>query len=120
MESTTTLIGVLGASLYAQKAISSRATTNVMDGVEKVLGRPEIFGMIVLLQGLLGGRGFVDPPASVVALFESPIARVGILTFIAYTATQEIESALLTVLTFATVVQLLRSPEEREAHPYLV
>jgi len=88
--------------------------------IDKYLATPAIFSMVVIAQGLLGGLGLPLLPQRLKNLQKNPLARFTFISAIAYTATSDLELALVSTAVFACMMHILRTPEERKAVPYLV
>ena len=73
-----------------------------------------MFTLIVITQGCFGGNGVVQTPAAVTNLFKSQYARFLFIFLIAYTATSDIETAVVSTAIFFTVLYLLRTDEEKK------
>ena len=82
--------------------------------IDKVLGLPAIFTMIVLFQGCFGGMGVIETPELLTKMSENPFIRFFFLAAIAYTATADIETALVVTVLFFIILHLLRSKDERK------
>jgi|SRR6056300_971592 hypothetical protein len=82
--------------------------------IEKLIeAQPVIFTLIILYQGLFSGNA-VKIPGNLQVLFDSKTFRFMSLLLIAFSATKDIEYALLSSLLFLGVLYLLKTPEERE------
>ena len=82
--------------------------------IDKVLGLPAIFTMIVLFQGCFGGMGVIETPELLTKMSENPFIRFFFLSAIAYTATADLETALVVTVLFFIILHLLRSKDERK------
>ena len=82
--------------------------------IDKVLGLPAIFTMIVLFQGCFGGMGVIETPEILTKMSENPFIRFFFLSAIAYTATADLETALVVTVLFFIILHLLRSKDERK------
>jgi hypothetical protein len=91
---------------------------------DKYMGMPTIFTFIVIFQGCFGGNGVKQTPKALTYLLQnhniSPIVRFLFVFAIGYTATSDIETALIVTVSFFTFLHLLRTSEERKEVPYLV
>ena len=86
--------------------------------VEKTVKKYGIlFSLIVMYQGLFGGMSLKDQPERLESLRENVAFKIFTLTCIAFTATQDIEISLLSVMLFITLLYLVKTPEEREGGP---
>ena len=86
--------------------------------IDNTLRIPLIFSLIVISQGLLGGLGLPSVPEKISRLSQNAIARFFFVTLIAYTATQDIETAIFSVVIFFAIMRLLRTPAELAKVPY--
>lgn len=73
-----------------------------------------VFSLLVMYQGLFGGLAMKNPPQRLVAIMEHDVTKVLTLTAIAFTATKDIETSLLSVACFILIVHLARTPKERK------
>tara|TARA_R110002074_G_scaffold66062_2_gene156424 strand:+ start:146 stop:541 length:396 start_codon:yes stop_codon:yes gene_type:complete len=112
------LLTALGGAWHT--ADRAGAMTNLLPSTEQSMRGPVSFGLIVLLQGLFGGQGFTDTPHKLKNLFKYDIIKFVALYMIAFSGTQDIEEAFFVLLAFLTLMQLIRTPEERKNHPYLI
>ena len=85
-----------------------------LDGVDKFLSLPVMFTLIVITQGCFGGNGVVQTPEAIINLFESKYARFVFIFLIAYTATSDIETAIVSTAIFFVILHLLRTEKEKE------
>lgn len=115
----TLLLMSLVGSFYTSKR-GHNLGINLLTNIEKATGSWFFFGLIILLQAILGGKGLTNTPKSIDKLFENPIVRYITLFLISFTATSNIENSLFIVLGFVAIMQLLRTPEERKKTPYLI
>ena len=94
---------------------------NVIPGfsnIERVVKRYGVlFSLIVMYQGLFGGMSLRDQPERLQSLKDNVAFKIFTMTCIAFTATQDIETALLSVALFITLIYLIKTPEEREGGP---
>ena len=86
--------------------------------IDKTLRIPLIFSLIVISQGLLGGLGLPSVPERISRLSQNAFARFFFVTLIAYTATQDIETAVFSVVIFFALMRLARTPAELAKVPY--
>ncbi len=81
---------------------------------DKFAARPLIFTLIVIFQGCFGGMGVVQTPEKLTKLVNSPIARAIFVTAIAYTATSDVETAIIATFIFFVFLHLLRTEDEKK------
>ena len=82
--------------------------------VDNFLTYPIIFSLLVVFQGCFGGMGIIQTPKRLTKAINSPIARFIFLSIIAYTATTDIETSIVTVLIFLIFLHVIRTEEERK------
>ena len=90
--------------------------TNILPAIlENYMRLPTLMSLIVIFQGTMGGLGMPFIPGRLTALVEHPIGRLLFVSAISFTATQDIETAVITTLMFFALMYVLRTEEEREA-----
>ena len=99
-------------------SVSNRVATLVPNNVNIMLSNPFIvFPVIVMLQGIFGGKGVALVPENVLNLANSPVTRLLLLTLVGFAATRNIGLALVGAVVFALILFLLRNEDERNAAP---
>ena len=78
-----------------------------------IRSQPVLFSLIILYQGLFSGNA-IQIPERLKKLFDSKTFRFISLMLIAFSATQDIEYALLSTLIFIVFMFALKTPEERK------
>lgn len=81
---------------------------------DKFLSVPLIFTLVVIFQGCFGGLGVPQTPSKLTNLASNPLARVMFVSAIAYTASQDLETAIYSSLIFFVLMHMLRTKEEVE------
>lgn len=81
---------------------------------DKVAARPLIFTLIVIFQGCFGGLGIVQTPEKLIKMTDSPIVRLLFVSAIAYTATSDVENAIIATLIFFAFLHMLRTEDEKK------
>mgnify|MGYP001156742621 CR=1 FL=1 len=82
--------------------------------IDKYGSTPFIISLIVIFQGCFGGMGVAQTPALLKTLTDNPIFRFIFVCAIAYTATTDIEMALVSTLIFFVFLHMIRTEEERK------
>ena len=81
---------------------------------EKIIkAQPIVFTLIILYQGLFSGNA-IKIPKNLKTLFNSKTFRFLSLMLIAFSATQDIEYALISTTIFLSVMYAIKTPEERK------
>lgn len=78
-----------------------------------IKSQPILFSMIILYQGIFSGNAVIVPER-LRALFASPAFRLFSIMLIAFSATQDIEYAMMSTLLFVGILYALKTPEERK------
>ena len=78
-----------------------------------VKAQPILFTLIILYQGLFSGNA-IKIPKNLKTAFNSQTFRFISLMLIAFSATQDIEYALISTVLFLVIMYALKTPEERE------
>lgn len=78
-----------------------------------IKSQPILFSLIILYQGIFSGNGVIIPER-LQKLFLSPTFRLLSIMLIAFSATQDIEYAMISTLIFISILYALKTPEERK------
>ena len=87
------------------------------DKYEIILNAPLIFSILVIYQGVFAGNTVSIVPQKLLNLFNNPWFRLISMFIVSYTATLEIEMAVLSTIFFVVFINLLRTPEEKKKFP---
>ena len=86
----------------------------VSNRTEKVIkAQPILFTLIILYQGLFSGNA-ITIPKNLKTLFNNKTFRFVSIMLIAFSATQDIEYALISTVIFLSVMYAIKTPEERK------
>ena len=83
-----------------------------------IRSQPILFTLIILYQGLFSGNA-IKIPKNLRALFDNKVFRFVSLMAIAFSATQDIEYALISTMIFLTVMYAIKTPEERKTQGFI-
>jgi hypothetical protein len=83
-----------------------------------IRSHPILFTLIILYQGLFSGNA-IKIPKNLRILFNSKIFRFVSLMAIAFSATQDIEYALISTMVFLTIMYAIKTPEERKTQGFI-
>ena len=78
-----------------------------------IQAQPILFTLIILYQGLFSGNA-IQIPKNLKAMFDNKSFRFFSIMAIAFSATQDIEYALIATVIFISVMYAIKTPEERE------
>ena len=83
-----------------------------------IRSQPILFTLIILYQGLFSGNA-IKIPQNLRTLFNSKIFKFVSLMAIAFSATQDIEYALISTMVFLTIMYAIKTPEERKTQGFI-
>lgn len=83
-----------------------------------VKSQPVLFSLIILYQGLFSGNA-IRIPQRLRSLFDNKIFRLLSLMLIAFSATKDIEYALISTIIFLVVMYAVKTPEERKTQGFI-
>jgi hypothetical protein len=83
-----------------------------------IRSQPILFTLIILYQGLFSGNA-IKIPQNLRTLFNSKIFKFVSLMAIAFSATQDIEYALISTMIFLVVMYAVKTPEERKTQGFI-
>lgn len=87
--------------------------------IESIIkAQPILFSLIILYQGIFSGNGVVIPKR-LEQLFTYPAFRLMSIMLIAFSATQDIEYAMISTLIFIGTLHALKTPEERKKYGFV-
>ena len=96
-------------------ATSNFFPTNILPSqIDNFLSTAVILSILTIFQGCFGVMGVIQIPKKLTEFLNNPVMRFISIVAISYTATQDIETALITSVAFLGILHLLRSDEERE------
>lgn len=82
--------------------------------IDKYGSTPFVISLIVIFQGCFGGMGVIQTPALLTKYLYSPYLRFLFVCAISYTATTNIEMALVSTCVFFLFLHLIRTEEEKQ------
>ena len=83
-----------------------------------IMSQPILFTLIILYQGLFSGNA-IRIPENLRILFNNKTFKFISLMAIAFSATRDIEYALISTTLFLTVIYLIKTPEERKTQGFI-
>lgn len=83
-----------------------------------IKSQPVVFSLIILYQGLFAAKA-IDIPERLQKLFDNKAFRLGSLMAIAFSATRDIEYALISTVIFLSVMYALKTPKERKKSGFI-
>ena len=83
-----------------------------------IRSQPILFTLIILYQGLFSDNA-IKIPENLRTLFNNKVFRFVSLMAIAFSATQDIEYALISTMIFLVVMYAIKTPEERKTQGFI-
>ena len=97
----------------------SRFLAPLSNQTEKTIkSQPILFTLIILYQGLFSGNA-IRIPENLRTLFNNKVFRFVSLMLIAFSATKDIEYALISTMIFLAVMYAIKTPEERKTQGFI-
>ena len=94
--------------------------TNIFPkAIEKYLNITIILSLITIFQGCFGAMGVAQIPQRLKNALNNPITRFIFVAAISYTASKDLETAIVTTLLFFIIMYLLRTKEEQKQVGFL-
>jgi len=117
LQDTNILVPLVIASIYGGVKVSK---VNYYPGLDKLLNNNTLYGIIIMLHAMFGISPVSELPERTKALTSSVWFKLISLLVISFSATRDFEDAILVLVTFLGLVQLLRTKEERKKYPYII
>ena len=83
-----------------------------------IKSQPLVLSLIILYQGLFAANA-IEIPEKLQSLFDNKAFRLGSLMAIAFSATKDIEYALISTVIFLTIMYALKTPKERKKSGFI-
>ena len=83
-----------------------------------IMSQPILFTLIILYQGLFSGNA-IRIPENLRILFNNKIFKFISLMAISFSATRDIEYAIISTTLFLMVIYLIKTPEERKTQGFI-
>ena len=74
-----------------------------------------VFTILVVYSGIFGHMSIAKPPEKLVRLSDNIYFKLITLFIVAFTATKDVETALVSIVLFVVAMNLLKTPEEKKA-----
>ena len=83
-----------------------------------IKAQPVLFSLIILYQGLFAHNAF-KLPENISKIFKSKLIRFLSIFLISFTATQDVEYALISTIIFLMIMYIIKTPEERKTQGFI-
>jgi len=110
-----TIVGALGILTMRD---ASGTNINFFPGLENRFRDPLILGILSLL--LTRTSAVTEAPRRLTAIMQTVPARIFLIFTLSFLANPDIENAVFLSFLFMGLIQLLRTKDERERHPYIL
>jgi len=117
LQNTSILAPLVATSIYGGMKLASKDFYPI---INSTLNHNMLYGIIILLHAMFGIVPVSEPPKRTKPITSSVWFKLVSLLVISFSATRDFEDAILVLITFLGVVQLLRTKEERKKYPYII
>lgn len=117
LQDTNIIVPLIIASIYGGLKLSN---IDYYPGIDKLLNNNTLYGIIIMMHAMFGISPVSELPERTKVLTSSVWFKLISLLVISFSATRDFEDAVLVLVTFLGVVQLLRTKEERKKYPYII
>ena len=117
LQNTSILLPLVIVTLYSGVKVSQ---TNFYPGIDTFLNQNTLYGIIIMMHAMFGISPVSELPERTKAVASSVWFKLSSLLIISFSATRDFEDAVLVLITFLGIVQLLRTKEERKKYPYII
>lgn len=117
LQNTAILVPLIAASLYGSVKVASLDFYPI---INNTLNHNTLYGIIILLHAMFGIAPISEVPQRTKTITSSIWFKLMSLLVISFSATRDFEDAVLVLITFLGLVQLLRTKEERKKYPYII
>ena len=117
LQNTSILLPLVIVTLYSGVKVSQ---TNFYPGIDNLLNQNTLYGIIIMMHAMFGISPVSELPERAKAVASSVWFKLISLLIISFSATRDFEDAVLVLITFLGIVQLLRTKEERKKYPYII
>jgi ABC-type glucose/galactose transport system permease subunit len=117
LQNTNILVPMVVATIYGAVKVSH---TNFYPGIDALLNQNTLYGIMIMMHAMFGISPVSELPERTKALTSSVWFKLLSLLIISFSATRDFEDAVLVLITFLGIIQLLRTKEERKKYPYII
>ena len=117
LQNTAILVPLVAASVYGGVKVASK---DFYPMINTTLNHNTLYGIIILLHAMFGIAPVSELPERTKTITSSVWFKLLSLLVISFSATRDFEDAILVLITFLGLVQLLRTKEERKKYPYII
>lgn len=105
------------AAIYGAVKVSNM---NFYPPVDKILNQTTLYGIVIMMHAMFGIKPISEVPERTKPVTSSVWFKLFSLLIISFSATRDFEDAVLVLVAFLGLVQLLRTKEERKKYPYII
>lgn len=117
LQNTAIIIPVIAAALYGSVKLSK---IDVYPPIDAILNQNMLLGVLILMHAMFGIRPISEQPRITNVITSSAWFKLISLFIISFSTTNDFEDAILVIIIFLGLVQLLRTKEERKKYPYII
>lgn len=117
LQNTNFLIPIVIATIYGASRISG---TNFYPKIDNIFNQTTIYGIVIMMHAMFGISPISEVPERTKSITSSVWFKLISLLILSFSATRDFEDAVLVLVAFLGLVQLLRTKEERKKYPYII
>jgi hypothetical protein len=117
LQDTNILVPMVAASIYGAIKVSNM---NFYPSVDNILNQTTLYGIIIMMHAMFGISPISEVPERTKSITGSVWFKLISLLVLSFSATRDFEDAVLVLIAFLGLVQLLRTKEERKKYPYII
>ena len=117
LQDTNILVPMVAASIYGAVKVSNM---NFYPRVDNILNQTTLYGIIIMMHAMFGINPISEVPERTKSITGSVWFKLISLLILSFSATRDFEDAVLVLIAFLGLVQLLRTKEERKKYPYII
>ena len=107
-------------SILSVAGVTMHRSFNYLPKTSKYIDSALFYGVIILFHSVFGTSGVTDKPAILDKLMTMTWFKFFTLVLVTYAAVRDIEDTIFMSVLFLSLVQLMRTKEERRQHPNIL
>jgi ABC-type glucose/galactose transport system permease subunit len=117
LQDTNILVPMVIAAIYGAVKVSNM---NFYPRIDNILNQTTLYGIIIMMHAMFGISPISEVPERTKSITGSVWFKLISLLILSFSATRDFEDAILVLVAFLGLVQLLRTKEERKKYPYII
>lgn len=117
LQNNTIIVPIIVAALYGSMKLSK---IDFYPRIDTFLNQNALLGVLILMQTMFGIKPIIEQPNITNSITSSVWFKLISLFIISFSTTTDFEDAILVIIIFLGLIQLLRTKEERKKYPYII